>query len=306
MIDRLETFRRMGKKEGFEPRSVEEVDEEKVNNDRALIKNILPSAKKVIVKLKAMEANNQSIQELKQKQVQEASGYKEKQFSEEMSLKVIDNQSCQSYIKKVLDEMKVQVADTKTNKAYEGEPECRVMVGIYSALMIKFRSILREFQEVQLDYKNATQEKIRRELEIVKPDADESEINELVKDPDATSKLLSEQIIGTAHAKIRNAVEDIDQKYKDILKLEKGVEEVYQLFLDLETLIQAQGEMLDSILTNMNEAKDYIIKANIKLESAKTYHKKSRKKLCIILIVIIVVLALVILLGGGLGIGLSV
>lgn len=142
--------------------------------------------------------------------------------------------------------------------------------------MIRFREVLREFQESQLDYKNATQEKIRRQIAIVKPNADESEINELVNDPDATSKLLNEQITGTAHAKIRNAVNDIDQKYKDILKLEKGVEEVYQLFLDLGTLIQAQGEMLDSILTNMQEARDYINKGNQKLESAQNIHKKTR------------------------------
>lgn len=140
------------------------------------------------------------------------------------------------------------------NKDFPDEPECRVIIGIYSAMMVKFRIILREFQESQLEYKNATQDKIRRQIAIVKPQADEDEIEELVNDPDATSRMLNEQITGTAHAKIRNAVDDIDQKYKDILKLEKGVEEVYQLFLDLGTLIEAQGEMLDSILTNMEEA----------------------------------------------------
>ena len=65
--------------------------------------------------------------------------------------------------------------------------------------MIRFREVLREFQESQLDYKNAAQDKIRRQIEIVKPDADEEEIEELLQDPDATSKLINEQIIGTAH-----------------------------------------------------------------------------------------------------------
>ena len=199
--------------------------------------------------------------------------------------------------------MKNDVADAR--KDFPDEPEWRVIIGIYSALMIRFREVLREFQESQLDYKNATQEKIRRQIAIVKPNADESEINELVNDPDATSKLLNEQITGTAHAKIRNAVNDIDQKYKDILKLEKGVEEVYQLFLDLGTLIQAQGEMLDSILTNMQEARDYINKGNQKLESAQQIHKKARWKMCIILIIVVVILAACIA-AISLGIGLSI
>jgi t-SNARE complex subunit (syntaxin) len=146
--------------------------------------------------------------------------------------------------------------------------------------MIRFREILRHFQESQLDYKNATQDKIKRQIAIVKPDADEEEIHELMQDPDATSKLLNEQITGTAHARIRNAVDDIDQKYRDIMKLEKGVEEVYQLFLDLGTLISAQGEMLDSILTNMEQARDYMKQGVKKLESAKKIHKTTRKKMC--------------------------
>jgi t-SNARE complex subunit (syntaxin) len=173
--------------------------------------------------------------------------------------------------------MRVEVANAR--KEFPNEPECRVIIGIYSALMIRFREILREFQESQLEYKNATQDKIRRQIAIVKPEADDDEINELVNDPDATSKLLNEQITGTAHVKIRNAVDDIERKYRDILKLEKGVEEVYQLFLDLGTLIQAQGEMLDSILTNMQEASNYIKKGNKHLEKGKEIHKKTRTKM---------------------------
>jgi t-SNARE complex subunit (syntaxin) len=172
--------------------------------------------------------------------------------------------------------------------------------------MIRFREVLRHFQESQLEYKNATQDKIKRQIAIVKPDADEEEINELLQDPNATSKLLNEQITGTAHAKIRNAVDDIETKYRDILKLEKGVEEVYQLFLDLGTLIQAQGEMLDSILTNMNEAKDYVKQGNKNLHSAKEVHKKTRSKMCCILIVVIILLVATLVLVGGVSIGVSV
>lgn len=196
-------------------------------------------------------------------------------------------------VKEALDGMREDVAYAKEN--FQNEPEWRVIVGIYSALMIRFREVLRAFQEAQLDYKNSTQDKIRRQIAIVKPDADDAEVNELVNDPEATSKLLNEQITGTAHAKIRNAVDDIERKYQDILKLEKGVEEVYQLFLDLGTLIQAQGEILDSILTNMEEARDYVKKANVNFKEAKEVHKKTRTKMCCVLLIVVVILVILIL-----------
>ena len=73
-----------------------------------------------------------------------------------------------------------------------------------------------------------------------------------LEDPEATTKLLTKVVTGTAHIKLKNTVKDIEEKYRQIKRLEKSVEEVYQLFLDLNTLIAAQGEMLDSVEQNLD------------------------------------------------------
>lgn len=279
MIDRLKEFRTKGKQLGFVPHAYEDsYDEEKLTEDRKIVSTFLPMTKKNISKLLEMHENNKTILDLKIKQQDEVRGNNEREISQELTNCIRQNQSLQISVRDSLNEMRTEVAKARTE--YEDEPESRVIVGIYSALMVRFREILREFQECQLEYRTAAQKKIKRQIEIVKPDADEEEINELVNDPDATSKLLNEQITGTAHQKIRNAVDDIERKYQDILRLEKGVEEVYQLFLDLGTLIQAQGEMLDSILTNMHEARDYVKKANVHFHTAREVHKKTRTKMC--------------------------
>lgn len=252
-------------------------NQESVEKDRELIASIMPMTKKAIYKLRDMEVNNMGIVELKRKQSQEARGEKEKEYSQELTSKVRENQADQNFIKNSLDELRQEVKNAR--EKFPDEPECRVIIGIYSALMIKFREVLREFQEAQLDYKNTTQDNIRRRIKIMKPEADEEEVTELVNNPEATSKLFKELFTGPGHAKITNAVDDIERKYQDILKLEKGVEEVYQLFLDLGTLISAQGEMLDSILSNMHEAKNYVKEGNKHLEKAKVVHKKTRTKM---------------------------
>jgi hypothetical protein len=74
-----------------------------------------------LFKLKEMDVNNKAIIELKKKQVQEVRGEKEKDHSDELSIKVQQNQSNQKFIKDVLDDMKVQVGTAKNE--FPDEPE---------------------------------------------------------------------------------------------------------------------------------------------------------------------------------------
>lgn len=56
-----------------------------------------------------------------------------------------------------------------------------------------------------------------------KKDITEEELDELAKDPERAQQVMQEQIVGQragVHSKIKNTVDDIQNKYKDILKLE--------------------------------------------------------------------------------------
>jgi len=109
------------------------------------------------------------------------------------------------------------------------------------------------------------QNKMKRQLRFVKPDATEDELDKWTRDPQEAQKLIREKVIGTAHKKIQNTVDDIQNKHRDILRLEQSVEELFQLFTELATLIQAQGEMLDNIEANLKDANDYMEKAEVHL-----------------------------------------
>lgn len=107
-------------------------------------------------------------------------------------------------------------------------------------------------------------------------------------------KLLANKMLGTGHMKLKNAVADIQDKYKDIRKLEKSVEIIHQLFIDMQMLVQAQGEMLDNIELNIQDAHDYTKKANVQLAKAKKSHQIAKKYKCCILITLVIIVALVV------------
>lgn len=53
------------------------------------------------------------------------------------------------------------------------------------------------------------QQKIKRQLRIAKPDAQDEELDRLARDPEAAQQAIKAQVFGTAHKKIQNTVEDI-------------------------------------------------------------------------------------------------
>lgn len=49
------------------------------------------------------------------------------------------------------------------------------------------------------------------------------------------------------------------------------------MFVDMSILVHAQGDIIDSIELNINEARNYVGSGVKKLGSAKGYHESSRK-----------------------------
>ena len=209
---------------GSATRLMDDYDEEiqgnaKDTEDRSLIKEFLVKTRNLILLIKKMESNNNTIKELKEAQIQEASGNKEKAASDRIQKIIQDTQTSQKDISDALREMAESV--DKAKEDFNKEPESRVISAIHSTLLMKFKEVLLTFQQNQTDYKQAVQSKIKRQIAIVKPEADDDEINELAKDPESASKLLSDQISGKVHRKLQNAVSDIQSKYEVILRLEK-------------------------------------------------------------------------------------
>lgn len=64
----------------------------------------------------------------------------------------------------------------QSEKDYPNEPETRVKKTVHRTLTSKFRDVLRQSQQIQTEYKNAMQAKIKRQLRFAKADATEEEL----------------------------------------------------------------------------------------------------------------------------------
>lgn len=88
-----------------------------------------------------------------------------------------------------------------------------------------------------------------------------------------TTQLLQERSTQAA----KNALADIQDKHRDIMKLEQSIVELHQLFVDMSVLVETQGEMLDQIEYSVQQAHAFVEKGVKSLEQAKQSQKDSRK-----------------------------
>jgi len=250
-------------------------------------------AKSIQYYLKKVRDNNREITKLKERHGRATLNDDEKAISEELDQLIVDNNKyCQS-IKADLEALDQDVVKSKEKEP--DEPETRIKDINCRALKDRFFNILQEAQNVQLSYKKAVKTKIARHARIIDPTLTEEQVETVCNDPDGANKLLADKMLGAGHVRLRNAVLDIEDKYKDIIKLEKSVQVVHQMFIDMQMLVHAQGEMLDNIELNVGEAKNYVVKANVQLAKAKKSHQTAKKYKCCILVTLMIIIVAVIL-----------
>lgn len=75
----------------------------------------------------------------------------------------------------------------------------------------------------------------------------------------------------------KQSLADIEARHADIMKLEKSIRELHDMFLDMAMLVESQGEMIDRIEYNVEQAVDYIESAKQDTKKAVKYQSKARK-----------------------------
>ncbi len=138
--------------------------------------------------------------------------------------------------------------------------------------------------------------RVVRQYKIVKPDVTDQEIDEALSS-EAGDSIFAQQILSPGHQEAKRALEEIKDRHEEIIKLEKSIKELHQLFLDMAVLIDQQGEMLDRIEFNVSNAEDYTAEAAVQLNSALSYQRSARKKklICLAIVIAIIIAVVVIL-----------
>jgi len=100
---------------------------------------------------------------------------------------------------------------------------------------------------------------------------------------------------------LQDIVADVEERHAEILKLERSVMELLELFRDLSMLVDVQGEKLNIIDDHIANTKKNVSKAEQKLTEAEKAQIAARKKRCYLLMILIFILLVALALGGFFG-----
>ncbi|XP_068166501.1 syntaxin-2 isoform X1 [Antennarius striatus] len=179
--------------------------------------------------------------------------------------------------------------------------DVRIQKTQHTVLSRKFVEVMTQYNETQVFFRERSKGRIQRQLEITGRVTTNEELEDMLESGNPsifTSDIISDSQI------TRQALNEIESRHQDIMRLECSIRELHEMFMDMAMLVETQGEMVNNIETNVSNAAEYICRAKEETKKALRYQKKSRRKYLILALALLVLLAVVALIVG-LSVGLT-
>lgn len=182
------------------------------------------------------------------------------------------------------------------NKAEEANPDSksgsadlRIRKSQQSMLSRKFVAVMTTYNNIQAENKGKYRAAIKRQCRIVDPDISDATVDHLLE-TNTTADIFKGKRLDEAES----ALNEIKDRHEDILRLERSLQELHSMFLDMAILVQEQGDMIDRIENSVDRAENFVHVARKKLKEAEELQSSARKKkfCCIILLAILVLIIL--------------
>ncbi|CCF75869.1 syntaxin 1B/2/3 [Babesia microti strain RI] len=168
------------------------------------------------------------------------------------------------------------IMELKEKRNRGNSTEAQIRENAYNVSLKQFQSALKEYRDAQTQFRKTSKAKTARQLQIAYPEMNNEDLKKVENGSyKAIESILQSKIIGN-HT-LKDAIVDIQEKYKDVISLEKSVEELHQMIIDLAGLVSYQGELIYQIEHNALKAVEYTDKANDELKKAEDYKRSGSK-----------------------------
>jgi len=165
----------------------------------------------------------------------------------------------------------------------------------------KFVEAIQNYQTVEQQHRQKYKQRLERQYKIVKPDATPEEVRAVVED-DNGGQVFSQALMNSnRYGESKAAYREVQERHKDIQKIERTLAELAQLFNDMSMLVEQQDETINVIEeTAAHVEKDTEVGLGHTTQAV-TSARAARKKrwICfglfaLLLVIIIIIIAVVV------------
>ncbi|XP_010423138.1 PREDICTED: syntaxin-132 [Camelina sativa] len=162
------------------------------------------------------------------------------------------------------------------------------------SLTKKLKDKMAEFQVLRANIQQEYRDVVDRRIYTVTGErADEDTIDEMIETGNS-EQIFQKAIQEQGRGQVMDTLAEIQERHDAVRDLEKKLLDLQQIFLDMAVLVDAQGEMLDNIESQVSSAVDHVQSGNTALQRAKSLQKNSRKWMCIAIIILLIVVAVIV------------
>ncbi|XP_051958481.1 syntaxin-4 [Xyrauchen texanus] len=166
----------------------------------------------------------------------------------------------------------------------------------HGVLSREFFELMGHCNTIQAQYRDRNVERIQRQLKITGNNVTDEKLESMLES--GQTDVFTQNILNDTQA-TRQALNEIESRHDEIIKLERSIKELHEMFQYLAMEVEAQGEMVDRIEENIKNSHNYVEKAVAETAEAVESSKKVFKKklwiagcLAILLVIIAIILAI--------------
>lgn len=163
----------------------------------------------------------------------------------------------------------------------------------------RLKAAIQQYQQIESQFRKRTQEQMKRQYRIVRPDASEEEVRAVVEDTNNNQVFAQALMQSDRQQNARAALSAVQDRHAALLKIEQQMVELSQLFQDMDTLVVQQEAAVMQIEQKGEEVVDNLDKGNEEIGVAVNTARKTRKKkwiclgICVAIIIVVVIIVLI-------------
>ncbi|KAK2919576.1 hypothetical protein Q8A73_003947 [Channa argus] len=167
----------------------------------------------------------------------------------------------------------------ESNTDERASADIRIRKSQHAILAKKFVEVMTKYNEAQMDFRDKSKGRIARQLEITGKTTTDEELEDMLEGGNS-----SVFTAGIMDSKInQQALNEIEARHKDIMRLESSIKELHDMFVDIAMLVENQGGMIDRIESNMDQSVGFVERAVADTKKAAKFQQEARRKQMMIL-----------------------
>ncbi|KAK2988023.1 hypothetical protein RJ640_011286 [Escallonia rubra] len=185
--------------------------------------------------------------------------------------------------------------DQEVQRPYDrisGMFTCMVILAVKSSIcshQLMLYQTLR--QKIDDEYREVVE---RRVITVTGSRPDEETINHLIETGNS-EQIFQNAMQQTGRGQVLNTLEEIQERHDAVKEIERKLLDLHQIYLDMAVLVEAQGDLLDNIESQVANAVDHVQSGTDALQTAKSLQKRSRKCMMIAISLLLIIALIVVL-----------